>query len=147
MSFEFLVKSYPILSSFVTFRNKNILRLKVERYNHVFVIYLYMPNKEFNQNVKQWEVWQEITDNGVTISFGRSEHILRFKSTGDISDKAECIHKFEAVTYEEAASIYNLRMGYGPYKPHGEPVLCPNHCGSYYYPESSGECPYCGVLD
>ena len=58
----------------------------------------------------------------------------------------ELIHTFFAETGEEASSIYNLRVGFGPYKPMGEPELCPKCNVSYYYPKGSGECPYCGKI-
>jgi hypothetical protein len=51
----------------------------------------------------------------------------------------------EAETGEEASSIYNLRMGFGPYIPMGEPEPCPK-CGAWFYPQGSGECWRCGKI-
>ncbi|WP_346187475.1 hypothetical protein [Rubritalea halochordaticola] len=52
-----------------------------------------------------------------------------------------------AVTPAEASAIHALRMGCPPYKPEGNAKLCPNACGSHYYPSSSGVCPICGLID
>jgi hypothetical protein len=57
-------------------------------------------------------------------------------------DTTEFLFVVEAATHEEAAAIYNLRMGFGPYTPMGEPANCP-HCDSWYYPQGSGECWQC----
>jgi hypothetical protein len=51
----------------------------------------------------------------------------------------------EAHTAEEAHSIYNLRMGWGPYKPMGEPEHCPK-CSEWFYPKGSGDCWRCGNI-
>jgi predicted enzyme related to lactoylglutathione lyase len=55
------------------------------------------------------------------------------------------LFEIEANTYEEAAAIYNLRMGFGPYQPGGDPAPCPN-CGAWFYPQGSGECWRCGKI-
>jgi hypothetical protein len=55
------------------------------------------------------------------------------------------LFEFEADTPEEAMSVYNLRMGWGPYKPMGDPAACPQ-CGAWFYPEGSGECWRCGKV-
>ncbi|MBE7368689.1 hypothetical protein [Ramlibacter pallidus] len=55
------------------------------------------------------------------------------------------VFQIEASTFEEAMSIYSLRMGWGPYRPMGEPAACSN-CGSWLYPEGSGECWQCGKI-
>jgi hypothetical protein len=49
------------------------------------------------------------------------------------------LYDFEAATWEEAMSIHNLRQGFGPYMPAGEPEDCPV-CGVPYYPDGSGVC-------
>ena len=46
----------------------------------------------------------------------------------------DCQKKFytiEACTWEEAMSIYHLRQGWEPYKPHGEATPCPE-CGARF---------------
>ena len=55
------------------------------------------------------------------------------------------LFEFEAHTGEEASSIYNLRMGWGPYKPMGTPEPCPK-CSAWFYPEGSGDCWRCGNI-
>jgi hypothetical protein len=50
-----------------------------------------------------------------------------------------------AATGEEAMSIFNLRMGWGPYNPMGKPENCPK-CGGWFYPEGSGDCWQCGKI-
>jgi hypothetical protein len=55
------------------------------------------------------------------------------------------LFEVSAATGEEAMSIYNLRMGWEPYKPMGEPKNCPK-CGGWFYPEGSGECWHCGKI-
>lgn len=54
-------------------------------------------------------------------------------------------HEFDAATTEEASSIHNLRMGFGPYQPMGAPEPCPK-CGAWFYPEGGGECWRCGLI-
>jgi hypothetical protein len=39
-------------------------------------------------------------------------------------------------------AIYNIRRGFGPYKPMGEAAPCPK-CGAAYYPEGSAQCWSC----
>ena len=55
------------------------------------------------------------------------------------------LFEFEAATYEEAASIYNLRMGHGPCIPMGEAEPCPQ-CSAWFYPRGSGQCWRCGPV-
>jgi hypothetical protein len=56
------------------------------------------------------------------------------------------LYEFEADTPEEAHAIHNLRQGWEPYKPEGEPEKCPK-CNAIYYPESSGICWRCGRIE
>ena len=58
---------------------------------------------------------------------------------------AEILFEIHAETAEEAAAICNLRLGFGPYEPIGEPERCP-HCDFWYYPEGSSECWQCGKV-
>jgi len=57
----------------------------------------------------------------------------------------EILFEIHAATAEEAAAICNLRLGFGPYEPIGEPARCP-HCDSWYYPQGSAECWRCGKV-
>jgi hypothetical protein len=90
----------------------------------------------------KYQVWADST----STTLASEEQINDLKLKGLIEEDAKLIHTFEAATGEEASSIYNLRMGFEPYKPAGKPELCPNNCGAYYYPEGSGQCPYCGDI-
>lgn len=58
---------------------------------------------------------------------------------------AEILFEIHAATAEEAAAICNLRLGFGPYEPIGEPERCP-HCEFWYYPQGSAECWQCGKV-
>ena len=48
----------------------------------------------------------------------------------------------EAGSYEEAMAIRNVRLGYVPYVPVGEPAPCPR-CGAQYDPGGSAQCWKC----
>lgn len=50
--------------------------------------------------------------------------------------------RIEVGSYEEAMAIRNLRLGYEPHVPQGEPEPCPT-CGSKYFPKASGQCWNC----
>ncbi len=86
----------------------------------------------------KYEIWE--SDNGCQLSCGLAE----FVQQGIIHDDGELLHSFIASTHEEAMSIFHHRVGYEPYKPQEEPAPCPNECGSFYYPNGSRQCPYCG---
>jgi hypothetical protein len=81
-----------------------------------------------------------------SITLALPDQVRDMREKGLIEKDAKLIHIIEVATAEEASAIYNLRMGYDPYRPMGSPALCPKGCGSYYYPEGSGQCPYCGNL-
>ena len=53
--------------------------------------------------------------------------------------------EIDAHTYEEMMAIHNLRCGFGPYNPMGEPENCPQ-CSAYFYPQGSGDCWRCGKI-
>ena len=55
------------------------------------------------------------------------------------------LFELAAGTGEEAMAIFNLRMGWGAYKPMGEAENCPK-CGGWFYPQGSGECWKCGKI-
>jgi len=52
------------------------------------------------------------------------------------------IYILKAETFEEAMAVHNLRMGFSPYQPMGEPIKCPQCSHGYYY-LGSGKC-FCG---
>ncbi len=91
--------------------------------------------------IRYWEVWVE--DNGSQWTLCQSGE---FPNTHPLPD-AKLLHEFAAATTEEANAVYNLWMGYSPYQPIGNAKLCPNNCGSHYYPDGSSECPCCGVIE
>lgn len=53
--------------------------------------------------------------------------------------------KIEVGNYEEAASIFNLRCGFEPYRPEGPVSDCPK-CGSLLYADGSGQCWNCDYV-
>src|SRR5689334_30513 len=71
-----------------------------------------------------------------------AEQMERYRREGTLGPRAVLLYSFEAATHEEAQAIHSLRMGWGPYRPEGEPKPCPT-CGAFYYPEGSGECWRC----
>jgi len=85
-----------------------------------------------------YEAWK--TDDGATLT--TPDGIAEQTAKGLLTN-ARFLWRIEAATWEEAMSIYNLRMGFGPYKPNGQPARCPR-CSGWYYPEGSGECWQCG---
>lgn len=90
----------------------------------------------------RFEVWVD-ADSESMVGAGLVDDL---KEKGFIGEEAQLIHVIEASTAEEASAIYNLRMGLEPYRPLGKPQPCPKGCGSYFYPEGSGQCPYCGDI-
>jgi hypothetical protein len=93
-----------------------------------------------NEELKTWEAW-ECEDGSITFSTAEG---IRASQEPEGSKPVRLLHSLQAATHEEARSISNLRMGLDPYQPNGQGVKCPNGCGSFYYPEGSGDCPYCG---
>ncbi len=66
---------------------------------------------------------------------------------GTIDPECEVLlYSFEANSGEEAMAIYYIRQGWGNYEPEGDSIGCPQ-CGSYYYPEGSGQCWNCSHID
>ena len=93
----------------------------------------------------QWQTWQAFeTDGCVTLT--TRDGAVQLKRTGQLEKDARLLYEFAAATGEEASTIHYERQGWEPYKPIGESALCPNKCGSYYYPLGSGDCPVCGNL-
>lgn len=66
---------------------------------------------------------------------------------GTIDEECQVkLYSFEANSHEEAMALYYIRKGWGSYHPEGESKRCPQ-CGSYYYPDGSGECWNCLHVD
>lgn len=89
-----------------------------------------------------FEVWED--DESVMLS--TPENILEHKKNGLFVGRPKLLYKIEADTYEEAMAIHHIKSGLEPYKPLGKAELCPNNCGSFYYPSGSGVCPKCGKI-
>jgi hypothetical protein len=88
---------------------------------------------------RTYEAWETEDGGNAFITSDRVEAEHKSTATRLISK----LFEVEAYTPEEASAIYNLRMGWGPYKPMGDPAPCPN-CGSWFYPGGSGDCWRCG---
>ena len=99
-------------------------------------------SKQMNSNTEEYEVWED-TDSSMLAT---KSVVMQSKEKGLLSESAKFLFKFEAATPEEANAIFHLRMGFEPYKPIGEPKVCPNCCGSHYFPEGSSVCPICGEI-
>jgi hypothetical protein len=93
---------------------------------------------------KIYEAWQ--SDDGCETIFGTVEGIKQQMEQGLMPKNAKLLHRLEAGYYEEAMTKYYEIMGWGKYKPEGEPKECPNGCGAMFYPKGSGECPNCGRI-
>ena len=93
-----------------------------------------------DQMMKKYQAWK--TEDGEVFASMDTHSVEELK---EVYKATEFLFEFEAATGEEAAAIYNLRMGYGAHEPRGEPENCPN-CGSWFYPQGSGECWKCGEI-
>ena len=51
-----------------------------------------------------------------------------------LSADARFLFRVDADTFEEALAVFNIKMGWGPYKLEGEPQICPRGCGMIFYP-------------
>jgi len=89
-----------------------------------------------------FEAWQ-VTE--TQLLFASADSIAEQRAKGLIGSDAKLLYFIEADTWEEACAIHYLRAGFGPYKPVGAPEVCPN-CGSWFYPEGSGQCWKCGPV-
>ena len=91
---------------------------------------------------KRFEVWAE-SDGDCMVE---CQNVENLKASGQLESGAKLVHVIEAANLEEARAIWNLRRGYEPYSPAGESKECPRGCGAHFYPEGSGQCPYCGDI-
>ena len=94
--------------------------------------------------VKQiFECW--VNRDKTEISLMSREEAQRNIETDGLTKADLLEYSIEADTWEEACAIHNLRQGWGGYNPMGEPEPCPK-CGSWFYPQGSGECWQCGKI-
>jgi hypothetical protein len=87
-----------------------------------------------------YEAWEDPGEHSFAL-VRKSQPDMRSKL--GLSADARLLYKIEACSFEEAAAIHSLRMGWGAYHPAGIAKPCPN-CGANFYPEGSGECWRCG---
>lgn len=96
---------------------------------------------------KLYEAWDDSEDEEVGgITFAPPETIQELRSKGLLSKNAKLTFWVIADTFEEALAVRNIKLGWGPYVPEGEPKECPRGCAAMFYPEGSGECPNCGAI-
>jgi hypothetical protein len=91
-----------------------------------------------------YEIWAGVGGNSISVS--TPEGIAQLKASAGLPSDARLLHRIVAATYEDAMQQRNKLMGWGDYKPEGPRIPCPNHCGGYYYPKGSGQCPNCGDI-
>ena len=84
--------------------------------------------------------WRSL--DGTQISLVPGEGPPKFASGELEPDCKVLLWRIEAGSYEEAAAVRNLRLGWNPYVPMGDALPCPS-CGSAYFPEGSGQCWNC----
>jgi hypothetical protein len=84
------------------------------------------------------------SDGGGTITLLGADQVEDHVQRGILEGDYEKLWDIFAASAEEASAVHAMRMGWHPYKPMGDPQLCPRACGSYYYPLGSGQCPLCG---
>jgi hypothetical protein len=84
---------------------------------------------------KTYEAWIDGSEQCVTL--GDLGNLGWQRSNGLLKACVKLLHRFEADTPEEAQAVHHIKMGWEPYRPTGEPALCPNGCGAFYYPQSS----------
>lgn len=93
----------------------------------------------------QWRQWQAFESDGC-VTLTTRENADNLKRAGQLESDAQLIYEFKAASGEEASTIHYERQGWKPYQPIGESAVCPNQCGSFYYPLGSGDCPVCGHI-
>ncbi|MFG6433329.1 hypothetical protein [Roseateles sp. LYH14W] len=84
-----------------------------------------------------WSVWTNADDSQISLTPG--EGPPRFGNGTSDPGATTRLWLIEAATYEEAATIHHLRLGWGTYKPMGEAAPC-LRCGALFWPEGSGVC-------
>lgn len=89
-----------------------------------------------------YEAWAD----GESVTLAKADGIKWHKDHDLIAHDAQLLHTIEVDTPEEASAVHHIKMGWDPYRPIGEPQICPRRCGSYFYQEGSGICPRCGEI-
>ncbi len=89
--------------------------------------------------LKTYTAWGK---NGSPNTFIAGGERPKFTNGTLMPDCDEMIFSIQAATWEEAMAIYNLRLGFDPYRPNGSSGNCPK-CNAICYPEGSGECWKC----
>jgi hypothetical protein len=89
---------------------------------------------------RTWECWASEEDGSLTLA--TVENARKLFASGGLGKAPVLQYSFEAATAEEASAIHNLRQGFAPYQPIGDPAPCPA-CGATIYPEGSGDCWQC----
>jgi hypothetical protein len=87
---------------------------------------------------KIYQAWRDA--DGVSLS--DLTGIQSQRDNGQLSVDAVLEYELGAATFEEALAIHNLRQGFGPHVPMGEPAQCPQ-CAAWFYPQGSGQCWRC----
>jgi len=85
--------------------------------------------------------WGDV-DSGIASTLVEGEGPPRFCNGDIIPDSGQLLWRIEVGSAEEACAIRNLRNGWEPFAPIGEPQPCPN-CGALHYPQDSGHCWRC----
>lgn len=85
-----------------------------------------------------YEAWED--DDGAMVATAAT--CADHRARGPLVASARLLFAFEAATDEEAMAIFNLRMGWQPYRSIGEPGPCPA-CGATIYPQGSRQCWRC----
>lgn len=88
-----------------------------------------------------YTAWTDVDDGEITGFWSGEDR----PGTGNGEPMSDCVFpvwRVEAGSHEEAMAIYNVRRGWGLYKPLGESAPCPK-CGAAYYPEGSAQCWDC----
>jgi hypothetical protein len=96
-----------------------------------------------SNKMTKYEYWE--MEHGTCFS---SQHNIQdmFDKGIENKEKSKFIYAIDAATFEEACAIKELRLG-RIYSPIGDPTLCPNNCGMFYWPKGSGICPLCGFIE
>ena len=87
-----------------------------------------------------YSAWRSV--DGSQTSFWEGEDPPLFANGEPVPGCDKLLWRVEAGSHEEAMAIKNIRLGYGPYVPLGDPAPCPK-CSAMYYPNGSAQCWHC----
>lgn len=88
-----------------------------------------------------YTAWSD-AEGGEITGFWSGEDRPRTVNGEPLWDCVVPLWRVEVGNHEEAMAIYNIRRGFAPYVPQGEPAPCPT-CGATYYPDGSAQCWNC----